>query len=212
MTQRYWNRVDTKGGWLARDPRTGRPLGPPPGEDLAALRAGLGRDAGEVPRVWRFYTCPIDDHLAQRDQVSVQQRAEHAALALYGLHQQSKSTSMHDPKVPLGHALHRLRVHGRFSAQAVDARVNAAATATSPTALLMRLRGLIDQLRVINQPVDYDGLMQLIHDWHYEDGRRRARRRWAVQYQVWAEQDDQESDDAEGPTGRTADEGADPTS
>ena len=192
MTQRYWNRVDTNGDWLARDPRTGRPLGPPPGEDLAAMRAGLGRDAGEVPSMWRFYTCPIDDQLAQRDQMSVEQRAEHAALALYGLHQQSRSASMHHPKAALGNALYLLRSDGRFSAQAVDTRVNAAATATSPAALLMRLRGLIDQLRVVNQPLNYDALMQLIQDWHYEDGRRRARRRWAVEYQVWAKQNDQQ--------------------
>ncbi|MEV0665547.1 type I-E CRISPR-associated protein Cse2/CasB [Actinomadura luteofluorescens] len=190
MTQRYWNRVDTKGGWLARDLRTGRPLGPPPGEDLAALRAGLSGAAGEIPRMWRFYTCPVDDNLAQRDQVSVEQRAEHAALALYGLHQQSKTTSMHHPKWPLGRALNQLRASGRFSAQAVDARINAAATTTNSAALLMRLRGLIDQLRVINQPLDYDGLMQLIQDWHYEDGRRRARRRWAMDYQVWTQNDD----------------------
>ncbi|GAA4242358.1 hypothetical protein GCM10022254_75090 [Actinomadura meridiana] len=190
MTQRYWNRVAANGEWLAHDPRTRRPLGPPPGEDLAALRAGLGRDAGEVAAMWRFYTCPVDDRLAQRGQVSVEQRAEHAALALYGLHQQSKKTSMHRPKRPLGMALHRLRASDRFSSQAVDARVNAAATTTNPAALLMRLRGLFDQLRVIGEPVDYDRLMQLIQDWHHEDGRRRARRRWAMEYQVWTQQDD----------------------
>ncbi|MFD0685951.1 type I-E CRISPR-associated protein Cse2/CasB [Actinomadura fibrosa] len=190
MTQRYWNRVDTNGDWLARNPRGGRLFGRPPGEDLSALRAGLGRGAGEVPHMWRFYTCPVDDQLAQHDRVSVEQQAEHAALALYGLHQQSKTTSMHKPKESLGKALYRLRASGRFSAQAVDARVNAAATTTNPAALLMRLRGLVDQLRVINQPLDYDGLMQLIHDWYYEDGRRRARRRLAVEYQVWAHKDD----------------------
>ncbi|GAA0551062.1 type I-E CRISPR-associated protein Cse2/CasB [Actinomadura livida] len=208
MTQRYWNRIATNGDWLAYDPRNGRPLGPPPGEDLAALRAGLGRDAGEVPTMWRFYTCPVDDRLAQRGQVSVEQRAEHAALAFYGLHQQSKRISMHHPKRPLGMALHRLRASGRFSAQAVDTRVNAAATTTNPAALLMRLRGLIDQLRVISEPVDYDGLMQLIQDWHYEDGRRRARRRLAVEYQVWAQQDDV----AAGDNGAALTEGKPPTS
>lgn len=191
MTQRYWNRVTADGAWLDRDPRTGRPLGRPPGEDLAALRAGLGREAGEVPQMWRFYTCPIDDRLAQLGRMSIEQQAEHAALALYGLHQQSRGTSMHDPKFPLGRALYRLRSSGRYSAQAVDARVAAAATTTGPAALLMRLRGLVEQLRVIGQPLDYDGLMRLIEDWHYEDRRRRARRRWAVEYQVWAQQNDE---------------------
>jgi len=191
MTKRYWSRIAADGTWLAADPHTGRPLGPPPGEDLAALRAGLGREAGEVPEMWRFYTCPVDDRLARRGQLSIEQRAEHAALALYGLHQQSKRTSMHDPRFPLGKALYRLRISQRFSPQAVDARVNAAATMTSPGALLIRLRGLIDQLRVIDQPLDYDGLMRLIQDWHHEDRRRRARRRLAVEYQVWAGRDDE---------------------
>lgn len=191
MTKRYWSRIAADGTWLAADPHTGRPLGPPPGEDLAALRAGLGREAGEVPEMWRFYTCPVDDRLARLGQLSIEQRAEHAALALYGLHQQSKRTSMHDPRFPLGKALYRLRISQRFSPQAVDARVNAAATTTSPGALLIRLRGLIDQLRVIDQPLDYDGLMRLIQDWHHEDRRRRARRRLAVEYQVWAGRDDE---------------------
>jgi CRISPR type I-E-associated protein CasB/Cse2 len=191
MTKRYWSRIAADGTWLAADPHTGRPLGPPPGEDLAALRAGLGREAGEVPEMWRFYTCPVDDRLARLGQLSIEQRAEHAALALYGLHQQSKRTSMHDPRFPLGKALYRLRISQRFSPQAVDARVNAAATMTSPGALLIRLRGLIDQLRVIDQPLDYDGLMRLIQDWHHEDRRRRARRRLAVEYQVWAGRDDE---------------------
>lgn len=205
MTKRYWSRVAPDGTWLT-DPRTGLPLGPPPGEELAALRAGLGRSAGEVPKMWRFYTCPIDDELAKRGKVSVEQEAEHAALALYGLHQQSKRKSMHHPQVPLGKALYKLRISSRFSTQAVDARVNAAATTTSPTALLMRLRGLIDQLRVIDQPLDYDGLMRLIHDWHDEESRRRARRRWAVEYQVWAGQDEESPDtsDSRAPGDRNA--------
>lgn len=203
MTQRYWNRVATNGDWLAHDPRTGRPLGPPPGEDLAALRAGLGRNAGEVASMWRFYTCAVDDRLAQLGQMSIEQQAEHAALSLYGLHQQSKSTSMHRPKRPLGKALHRLRAEGRFSAQAVDARVNAAATTTNPAALLMRLRGLIEQLRVISEPLDYDALMRLVQDWHYEDGRRSARRRWAMEYQVWAQQDDDTGTDGTASNGES---------
>lgn len=184
MAQRYWNKyVGPDGAW--RDKRR------PPGEDLAVMRTGLGRDAGTVPALCRYYTCEIDDWAARRGEVSIEQAAEHAALALFGLHQQSKTRPMHRPGIPLGKALRKLRENGKFSQQAVDARVDAAATATNVTALLMRLRSLIDQLRTIDQPLDYDQLMKLIHDWHSTDGRQRARRKWAVDYQVWIDTSDQ---------------------
>ncbi|MEU8271728.1 type I-E CRISPR-associated protein Cse2/CasB [Sphaerisporangium sp. NPDC049002] len=184
MATRYWNRVASDGTWLM-DARTQRPIGPPPGEDLAAMRAGLGRQFGEVPKLWPHYTCEINDELARRGETSFEQRAEHAALALYGLHQQSKSVSMHRPDVRLGRALSQLRNSDRFSPKAIDDRVEAAATTTTFDALLIRLRGLVDLLRTINQPLDYDHLMRLVHDWQYDDGRRAARRQWAMDYQVW---------------------------
>lgn len=188
MATPCWNRVAPDGTWLT-DKRTSRPLGPPSGEDLAAMRAGLGREFGEVPKLWPYYSCEIDDARARRGEASVEQKAEHAALALFGLHQQSKNVSMHRPKVRLGIALSRLRVNEKFSSKAIDDRVEAAATTTTPEGLLIRLRGLVDLLRTINQPLDYDHLMQLIQDWRYEDARRAARRQWALDYQVWKQKD-----------------------
>ncbi|MCD0452842.1 type I-E CRISPR-associated protein Cse2/CasB [Actinocorallia sp. API 0066] len=186
MTLYYWNRIDAEGEWS----KTGLFSGPPPGEDLAAMRAGLGRGFGEVPRLWPLYRSPVDDEQAKHGWVSVDQQAEHAALSLYGLHQQSKQRSMHRPGVRPGIALLRLRQHGKFSEDAVDRKVNAAATTTSPEALLISLRGLVDLLRTIDQPMDYDALRRLVRDWHHEDSRRRARRQLAVDYQAWTKQPD----------------------
>ncbi|GAA4617633.1 type I-E CRISPR-associated protein Cse2/CasB [Saccharopolyspora hordei] len=195
---RYWNeRVKSDGTWR-RDPNTGEPMRPP-GEDLAAMRSGLGRPAGSVPALWPFYTCPIDDHAAMRGEVSVEQAAEHAALALFGLHQQAQRDPMHRPGVNLGQALKVLRdkeaekasrgsrdsEKRARSSMALDVRFNAAATATSVSALLYRLRGLISQLRDISQPVDYDRLMDDIREWHYPDSRLRVRSRWGLGYYVW---------------------------
>ncbi|GAA4612845.1 hypothetical protein GCM10023195_55330 [Actinoallomurus liliacearum] len=183
---RYWNRyVDHDGRWR-KDPRTGTAMRPP-GEDLAALRAGLGRDAVTVPQLWPFYTCPVDDRLARRDQVSEEQDAEHAALALYGLHQQGQDNPMHRRDVSLGKALRALRHSGKFSEEAVDARVAAAVAATSVPALLMRLRGLVTQLRAVNQPLDYDALMADIHRWHRPPSRQLVRRGWGLGYHAWAQ-------------------------
>lgn len=183
---RYWNQyVGPDGAWR-KDPRTGLVMNPP-GEDLAALRSGLGRDAGSVPKLWPFYTCEIDDWRARRDEVSDEQKAEHAALALFGLHQQAQKIPMHKPGATLGKALRALRQNDKFSEQAVDARVAATVTATSVPALLMRLRGLVGQLRTISQPLDYDHLLEDIERWHRPDARQRVRRKWGVDYHVWAQ-------------------------
>ncbi len=163
--------------------------GVPPGEDLAAFRSGLGQPAMSVPAMWPFYSSPTNDALARKGKVSTEQAAEHAALALFGLHQQSQRELMHRPGVGLGTAALRLRRHGKFSDQAVDARVNALATTTSVNALLQRLRGLVTQLRTVGQPLDYDRLVDDIRRWHHADGRQRVRRRWALEYRSWERPD-----------------------
>ncbi|MFG3043995.1 type I-E CRISPR-associated protein Cse2/CasB [Streptomyces sp. NPDC048202] len=150
----------------------------PPGEDLAALRAGLGRQAFTEPRLWPYYRTPTDGAVTRELQ------AEHAALSLYGLHQQSQSLSMHRPGVRTGKALRAL--HERFGEEAVDRRVAATVGSTTVTAFVHRLRGLVTQLRSIQQPLDYDRLMQDILRWHFPDGRSQVRRQWGLAFHTSA--------------------------
>lgn len=178
---RYWTRyVAPDGTWRKQ---------PPPGEDLAAFRAGLGRLAGTVPALWPYYTTPIDDRLARQGKVSRELEAEHAALALYGLHQQSRPEPMHRSGVRLGQALRRLHKQSDqdkgFSREAVDRRVNAAASATQVSAFLTHLRGLISQLRTVSAPLDYDLLLRDIRAWRRHDTRQFARRRLGLDYYGW---------------------------
>ncbi|WP_343238027.1 type I-E CRISPR-associated protein Cse2/CasB [Streptomyces sp. SID2999] len=173
----YWQEyVDREGKWIegpaAKTPRR------PPGEDLAALRAGLGRQAFTEPRLWPYYRTPTDGVVTRELQ------AEHAALSLYGLHQQSQSTPMHRPKVKTGKALRAL--HERFGEEAVDRRVAATVGSTTVTAFVHRLRGLVTQLRSIQQPLDYDQLMQDILRWHFPDGRSQVRRQWGLAFHTSA--------------------------
>ncbi|MBN6050774.1 type I-E CRISPR-associated protein Cse2/CasB, partial [Nonomuraea sp. RK-328] len=180
---RYWNRyVAADGTW--RDKQ-----GAPPGEDLAAFRAGLGRSAGTVPALWPYYTSPVDDRLARQGKVSPELAAEHAALALYGLHQQSRPDPMHRTGIRLGQALRRLHKqsdHDKgFTREAVDRRVNAAASATQVSAFLTHLRGLISQLRTVGAPLDYNLLLKDIRDWQQPDTRQLARRRLGLDYYGW---------------------------
>lgn len=158
----------------------------PSGADLAALRAGLGRGVFTVPKMWPYYRSPINDDLARIGEATEFQRAEHAALALYGLHQQSRKTPMHRKDIGLGAALLQLR-RREEQPKAVDRRVAALATSTSTTALLTRLRGLITQLRDIEQPIDYNRLVFDLTAWPRPDGRQRVRRAWAQGYQQWTQ-------------------------
>lgn len=165
----YWGRlVDEHGQWRGDGAR---------GEDLAALRAGIDRDPGSVPAMWWFYT-----RLREDGWVTADLRAEHLALTLFGVHQQSRSRPMHHRGIGVGSALLALRRSGKFSPEAVDRRVTAAATATSLTEAGVHLRGLITQLRGIDQPLDYDLLLRDLRDWQSPDRLGVVRRRWGGQY------------------------------
>lgn len=178
--RRYWGRHVRDDGTWRIDPANGSLL-QAPGEDLAALRSGLGRTAGTAPALWPFYTTPPDD-----GRFGVELEAEHAALSLYGLHQQGRREPMHKRDVRLGDALRALRRSDRFSADAVDRRVAALANAGSASVLVYRLRGLITQLRGIGQPLDYDALLRDIQRWHTPRSRNRARRELGLAYYAWA--------------------------
>ncbi|MEV7782973.1 type I-E CRISPR-associated protein Cse2/CasB [Kitasatospora sp. NPDC088351] len=182
--RRYWDRYTAPDHTWRIDPLSGQPRRPP-GEELAALRSGLGRPVMDSPKMWPHYRSQVNDVLALRDEVSDEQKAEHAALALFGLHQQSQAQPMHRQGVKLGGALRHLRQSGKYSEDALDTRVAQLAAATSVSALLVHLRGLITQLRTIGQPLDYNHLMADIQDWHSTDRRPQVRLKWALGYQAW---------------------------
>ncbi|OHV33121.1 type I-E CRISPR-associated protein Cse2/CasB [Pseudofrankia sp. EUN1h] len=141
------------------------------------MRRGVGREAGSVPEMWGFYRM-----LTATGRASEKLQAEHTALTLYAVHQQSISDSMHRPGVGLGRALLRLRQSGTFSVDAVDRRFNAAATATSLDEASYHLRGLVRQLRGIPQGLDYTRLFQDLVAWQVPEQISTVRRRWGRDY------------------------------
>lgn len=187
----YWQRHTAGDGrWLKEQ------KGGPPGDELAALRRGLGREAGEVPQMWRFYTqMRADGNLHPR------LHAEHAALSLFALHQQSKAKPMQQAGVGLGTALLQLRRSGKFSPDSVDRRFAAAATASSFPEVVAHLRGLISQLHAIDQGLDYTQLVKDLTAWQTSEQVATVRRRWGAQYFTAAEK--KEAGDASAPAPRT---------
>ncbi|MCK9929611.1 type I-E CRISPR-associated protein Cse2/CasB [Frankia sp. Mgl5] len=151
--------------------------GRPDGADLAALRRGAGRDPGTVPQMWRYYTT-----LNQEGWGTPGLRAEHAALVLFAMHQQSQTRLMHAAGVGLGAAVRCLRESDKFSSDAVDRRFEAAATATSLSEASYHLRGLVRQLRGLPQPLDYTRLYWDLLSWQNPDRIGQVRRRWGSQY------------------------------
>jgi CRISPR system Cascade subunit CasB len=132
--------------------------------------------------MWRFYTTLKDDGL-----VSERLRAEHTALTLFAVHQQSQSRPMHVRSVGLGRAVRALHSgpNARFSQEAVDRRFAAAAAATSMVELTMHLRGLVSQLHDIGQELDYTQLFNDLVAWQHPDRVGQVRRRWGSGYFVW---------------------------
>ncbi len=168
----YWElHTDGAGSWHGRYPNG------PPGEDLAALRRGIDREPGTVPAMWRFYTTLTED-----GRISRALRAEHVALTLFGVHQQSQRSPVHRSGIRVGSAIHALRHSGAFSSEAVDRRFAAAATARSLGELAVHLRGLVSQLRGVQQGLDYDILLRDLRSWQYPDGLRNTQRHWGAQY------------------------------
>lgn len=187
----YWQRhTDGQGNW-GKD-------GSVPGADLAALRRGIGREPGSVPAMWQYYTTLTEDGA-----LSKSLRAEHLALTLFAVHQQSQRQPIHREGVGLGSAMLALRRDQGSSPEAVDRRFAAAATATSLSEIAHHLRGLLTQVRGLTpQPgLDYSQLFRDLWLWQSPERITRVRRKWGAQYFVWTpESSDQDAGTAEIPS------------
>jgi len=183
----YWELyTEGSGTWRRRNTS-------PPGQDLAALRRGMGRPPGSVPAMWQHYVHLGDGPTgsAAGDAPESSARgwarlvAEHHALTLFGMHQQSQTRPMHHTGFGLGNAVRALADSGRFSTEAVRRRFTAAATAGGVEELAHHLRGLISQLRSVDPPLalDYTRLVQDLTSWQFPDGQALVRRSWGRQYE-----------------------------
>lgn len=124
--------------------------------DLALLRRGIAQKPGSDLRLVELTIAglyPLEERLP--DAPTAAEHAAYTALTLFALHQQSKrSTSMHNTDYPFGRSA---RILGRRTnaRDAVRARFNAVATATSWEETVHHARGLISQFRAADVPLDY---------------------------------------------------------
>ncbi|QBS41307.1 type I-E CRISPR-associated protein Cse2/CasB [Nocardia sp. CS682] len=128
--------------------------------ELAKLRRGLGKSAGDVPEIWDSTIAAVPIALRGTDSAddfgpSVAEQAAHSVLTLFAAHQQSMMVRAHVAAVSFGRAVGMLAQAEGRSAEAVTRRFMAVATAQSIDEVLMHIRGLVTQLRTAKQGFDY---------------------------------------------------------
>ncbi|PSS43030.1 type I-E CRISPR-associated protein Cse2/CasB [Arthrobacter woluwensis] len=125
---------------------------------LARLRRGVAKEPGDDAWVWTQVMEGFPEQLSGRgDAPSAGERAAYAAMTLYAVHQQSKNQPMHRKGTSMGSAVGRLGLSkgGDGVSHAVKRRFDALMTFASFAELQHHARGLIQQLRAHDIPLDY---------------------------------------------------------
>ena len=150
---------------------------------LARLRRCDPADVGAEPQVWAVTLGDLPEELTtyrsgRPDTPTPSERALHAALVLYALHQQSRDEAVHRPGVSLGSAvgqLARARAVEDDLDAATIARLHHAALATSFEGHVHHLRGLIQLMRTEKQAVGLDYGLLAVDLWQLADPYQDAR-------------------------------------
>jgi CRISPR type I-E-associated protein CasB/Cse2 len=152
------------------------------GTELAALRSGLGREAGEVPAMWTFYRTRMSSELRARGALTRDLTAEHATLALFGVHQQGRRRVMHVAGISPGAACRELLARNRATDRtALENRLGALLTSLDSTELAHHLRSLAPLLRKADIGLDYTLIRRALRDWddaQQPDAQSRLRSAW----------------------------------
>jgi CRISPR system Cascade subunit CasB len=152
---------------------------------VARLRAAVLDEPGASYAVLDV-TRVSEGQLEERhgDEPTPRERAKHAALTLYAIHQQSRQdASMHVDGVALGEAVNRLAYASKGGdagsrRAAVVRRFAALGTAETWEQLLHHLRSLVRQLRDERVALDYGLLAEDLVRFHGPGGPERVRALW----------------------------------
>jgi CRISPR system Cascade subunit CasB len=192
---------------------------------LAHLRQGISRAPGALPAIWDLTIADVP-RPGNDDAPSPQERASHAAMTLYALHQQSQREPMHVPRVSLGGAVRRLVLARERAAgapteaaeplpptkvdpereRAMRRRFDALLTGTSVDEVLHHLRGLVSLLRTHGIGLDYGRLaddLERLYDRRHVD---RVRLAWGRDYHAYQSSSLPADDKPGGPTPPTTTE------
>ena len=153
----------------------------------AQLRGALGKEVGTVPEIWGLTldASPVD----QDKTPTYGEKATHAALTLWALHQGSNTQPMHDSsEQPLRFAsairLIAEKQRGDKLAEETPIYRRFAAAVQAPTfaGLLVHLRSLVSQLNSAELPCDYGQLAADLFTWQNPRYRTSVMRDWGRQF------------------------------
>ncbi|MBO3142453.1 type I-E CRISPR-associated protein Cse2/CasB [Dermatophilus congolensis] len=145
---------------------------------IATLRKSdpgkIENDRGAWPLIYASLPEPL---LGHADSVTREERAMHATLVLYAIHQSSQPTGMHCAGVPLGRALRQLP-GADDERSPILKRFTSLLSAPSFEAAMYHLRGLITLLRRERIGLDYVALCQDLSKLQNPSSTSTIRRRW----------------------------------
>jgi len=130
---------------------------------MAALRHADAAAPGTDPAVWEVTLGHLPDDLLGRNAApaTAAERAVHASVVLYAIHQQSRSEPMHMPGIGLGQAVHSLSTR-RSSGSEWDpgtiSRFQHLVSGPAGGIRIENLRGLIALMRSEGVPLDHGRL------------------------------------------------------
>ncbi|MBW3084713.1 hypothetical protein KEM60_00902 [Austwickia sp. TVS 96-490-7B] len=149
---------------------------------MAVLRKA---DPGKVdtsPSTWSvLYSAFPEDFFGNRDEITARERAAHAALVLYAVHQTSQPKPLHQSGIRLGQALRRLSV-SQDEKNPVPPRLTSLIAASTFDATMYHLRGLMSLLRREGIPLDHISLYRDLVRLQNPRNASRVRRQWGRDY------------------------------
>ena len=157
---------------------------------LARLRRCDPAAVGAEPLVWAVTLGDLPEQLTtypsgHPDSPTPAERALHATLVLYALHQQSRDEGVHRAAISLGYAVGQL-ARSRAIEEDLDSgtvgRLHQAALATDFEGHVHHLRGLVQLMRAEKQTIGLDYGLLAVDLWQFADPRQDSREvltRWA---------------------------------
>lgn len=149
---------------------------------MAALRKATPGDIDATPPSWEaLYAAVPEEMFGWGDAVSREERAAHAALVLYAVHQTSQPKPMHRSGVRLGHALRRLP-DATDGNSPILRRFTSLMSSATFEGMVYHLRSLITLLRREGIGLDYVRLCNDLVKCQRPASAPAVRRQWGRDY------------------------------
>lgn len=149
---------------------------------MAALRTATPGAIDASPASWEtLYAAVPEDAFGWGEAVSCEERATHAALVLYAVHQTSQPMPMHRPGVRLGQALRHLP-EAQDEASPILRRFTSLVSSSTFEATVYHLRSLITLLRREGIGLDYVRLASDLTRCQRPGAAPTVRRQWGRDY------------------------------